>query len=46
MEESDGDSSTQRVTRLDTSEDMEERAIRVIPIVTVLSFVRVVKDKT
>ena len=45
MEESDGDSSTQRVTGSDTVEDMEERAIRAIPIVTTLSFVRVVKDK-
>jgi hypothetical protein len=38
MEESDGDSSTQRVTGSDTAEGMEERAIRVMPIVTTLSF--------
>jgi hypothetical protein len=46
MEESDGDSSTQRVTGTDTAEGMEERAIRVMPIVTTLSFVRAVQDKT
>jgi hypothetical protein len=46
MQESDGDSSTQRVTGSDTEEGMEERAIRTMPIVTTLSFVRVVKDKT
>jgi hypothetical protein len=46
MEESDGDSSTQRATGSDTAEGMEERAIRAMPIVTTLSFVRAVKDKT
>ena len=46
MEESDGDSSTQRATESDTAEGMEERAIRVMPIVTTLSFVRTVKDKS
>jgi hypothetical protein len=45
MEESDGDSSTQRATGSDTVEGMEERAIRAMPIVTALSFVRAVKDK-
>ena len=45
MEESDGDSSTQRATGSDTAEGMEERAIRAMPIVTTLSFVRAVKDK-
>ena len=39
MEESDGDSSTQRATGSDTAEGMEERAIRAMPIVTTLSFV-------
>ena len=46
MEESDGVSSTQRTTGSDTVEDTEERAIRTIPIVTTLSFVHVVQDKT
>jgi hypothetical protein len=46
MEESDGVSSTQRVTGTDTEEDAEERAIRALPIVTTLSFVRAVKDKS
>jgi hypothetical protein len=45
IEKSDGDSSTQRATGLDTDEGMEERVIRVMPIVTTLSFVRIVKDK-
>ncbi len=45
MEESDGDSSTQRTTGSDTAEGMEERAIWAMPIVTTLSFVRAVKDK-
>ncbi len=45
MEESDGDSSTQRATGSDTAEGMEESAIRAMPIVTTLSFVRAVKDK-
>ena len=45
MEESDGDSSTQRATGSDTAEGMEERVIRAMPIVTTLSFVRAVKDK-
>ena len=46
MEESDEDSSTQRVTGSDTAEGMEERVIRAMPIVTTLSFTRAVKDKT
>ncbi len=41
MEESDGE----WVTGSDTVEVTEERAIRSMPIVTTLSFVRVVKDK-
>jgi hypothetical protein len=45
MEESDGDSSTQRTTGSDTAEGMEEHTIRAIPIVTTLSFVRAVRDK-
>jgi hypothetical protein len=45
MEESDGVSSTQRVAGSDTPEGTEERAIRAMPIVTSLSFVRAVKDK-
>jgi len=45
MEESDGDSSTQRATGSDTGEGMEERPIRAMPIVTTLLFVRTVKDK-
>jgi hypothetical protein len=43
MEESDGVSSTQTAARSDTAE--EERAIRAIPFVTTLSFVRAVKGK-
>ncbi len=57
MEESDGVSSTQTVTGSDTVEgtqnttvlvqvEEEERAIRVMPFVTTLSFVRAVKGKT
>ena len=46
MGESDGVSSTQRSVGSDTVEDTEERDIRVMPIVTTLSFVRAVKDKT
>ena len=45
MEESDGVSSTQRAAGSDTAEGTEERAIRAMPIVTTLSFVRAVKDK-
>ena len=44
MEESDGVSSTQTTVGSDTAE--EERAIRVMPFVTTLSFVRAVKGKT
>ncbi len=46
MGESDGVSSTQRSVGSDTVEGTEERDIRVMPIVTTLSFVRAVKDKT
>jgi hypothetical protein len=57
VEESDGVSSTQTVTGSDTVEgtqnttvlvqvEEEERAIRVMPFVTTLSFVRAVKGKT
>ena len=46
MEESDSVSSTQRVVGSDKVEDTEEPPIRALPIVTTLSFVRVVKDKT
>ena len=46
MEKSDGVSSTQRVAGSDTAEGTEERVIRAMSIVTTLSFVRVVKDKT
>ncbi len=42
MEESDGE----RVVGSDTPEGTEEHAIRAMPIVTTLSYVRVVKDKT
>ena len=42
MEESDGE----RAAGSDTAEGTEERAIRAMPIVTTLSFVRAVKDKT
>jgi hypothetical protein len=41
MEESDGE----RTEGSDTAEGTEERAIRAMPIVTTLSFVRTVKDK-
>ena len=41
MEESDGE----RAATSDTVEGTEERDIRVIPIMTTLSFVRTVKDK-
>ena len=43
MEESDGVSSTQTAVGSDTAE--EERAIRAMPFVTTLSFVRAVKGK-
>ena len=46
MEEGDGVSSTQRTAGSDTAEGTEERAIRALPMVTTLSFVRAVKDKT
>jgi hypothetical protein len=42
MEESDGE----RAARSDTAEGTEERAIRVMPIVTTLSYVRAVEDRT
>ena len=41
MEESDGE----RAVGSDTVEGTEERAIRAMPIVTTLSYVRAVKDK-
>ena len=41
MEESDGE----RAAGSDTAEGTEERAIRAMPIVTTLSYVRAVKDK-